>query len=234
MKTLKKLLLFAILFSISNNAFTQNVKFGFTVNYAQSKNTNTTPFSEAESKFTSSGNVGFFLEKKIANKSSIGLEALWVQIEAKQTENEILWTGTSITTGEPAGFSNTEHRDHFSYIGLPIFYKFHLKKLGIKAGLQPMLYLFGSSNFSSNGELNGQPFADSSETKDIELNHDYGPKIGIDYDLWRGIHLRVDYYHGLNNIFPDGTPDFFEGKNRQVSVGFNFFFQSKKEIKPSN
>ena len=232
MHFLKKVSLFIALLIFSNHVCSQDLKFGFTLNYAQSKNTNTIPFTEFKSKFTSSGNAGFFLEKKIGNKSSLGIEALWVQIEAKQDRTNVFWTGPSLMTGEPAGFSNDEYRDHFSYIGIPIYYKFHIKKLGIKAGIQPLLYLFGSSHFSSNGELNGQPYADSSVTKDIELNHDFGPKVGVDYALWNGGILRLDYYHGVKNMFSDnGTPVVFEGKNRQVSLGFNFYFQQKKESK---
>jgi len=198
-----KLFIFIFLSSVTHCTSAQNLQFGGTLNIGKSrifsKIPNTT--TRKNEKFATSGNAGIFYEKRINTKYSWGIEALWVQIEGVRNfivdENSIV---TMFTASGPADFFNEESRYHYSYIGFPIYYKFHYNKLGIKAGIQPMLYLFGSSHASSIWEVNGQSYLSGTmERKDIERNNDIGPKFGVDYLLGNGYKLRFDYYHGLIN-----------------------------------
>jgi len=106
--------------------------------------------------------------------------------------------------------------------------------VGIKAGFQPMLFLFASSYYNANGEVNSIPFISSSNRKDIKLKNDIGPKVGIDYSLWKRFNLRLDYYHGLKTILQNDNSSFYDGKNRQISLGIQFYFQPKEEASSNN
>ena len=133
------------------------------------------------------------------------------------------------------GFSNIgeitdESRTHLSYLGLPVYYRFALGKLGIKGGVQPLIYLFGSDHYHSFGEINGEPFSNNSNTKGIKLSRiDIGPKIGFDFSIKKNIRLRADYYLGLTDI----SDDIFSTKNnlQQISLGAIFIFEKSEELK---
>lgn len=207
-----------------NSAKSQSLIIGGTGNIGLSKVTSNLPTSgDNKIKFTLSGNLGMFLEKKIGQKSSLGIEALWVQIEGKEVTENI---GITVFNGqelEVIGVISDNTTLHSSYVGVPVYYRFELGRIGIKGGVQPMFFLFASSNYKANGEIGGEPYEEQNNMKGIKFDQiDIGPKVGIDYRLNEKIRLRADYYHGLTNITSDEFP--WERRNRQFNLGVNYIF----------
>jgi len=147
-----KYFLFFFFIIIAHLTSAQKLHIGGTLNFAQSKiDVKNSSRNKLKSKFISSGNAGIFLEKKIRVKSTLGFEVLWVQMEGLQTINSDF---SVASTGAPVRrySTNEEYRNHYSFIGFPLYYKFQFHKLGIKTGFQPMLFLFANTHFSNNGE----------------------------------------------------------------------------------
>lgn len=164
------------------------------------------------------------MKKKIGQKSSLGIEALWVQIEGKEIVKDRELTIFDGQGGlEVIGVISNKTTLHSSYFGIPVYYRHEFGKIGIKGGLQPMIFLFASSNYEANGEISGKPYEKKNETKDIKFDRiDIGPKLGIDYQLNKKIRIRADYFYGLTDITDDGFP--WQRKNRQFNLGVNYFF----------
>lgn len=221
--------LLSILFVILtlNTTKAQNLMGGIVGNVGFSKVTSDLPISgNYKVKFTLSGNLGVFLEKRISEKSSLGMEVLWVQMEGKEVTKDkglIGIEGEQIVT---VGVISDKANLHSSYLGLPFYYRLKLGRLGVKAGVQPMIFLFASSNYEASGEVFNEPYFTESRTKDISFKSiDIGPKVGLDYQVNNKFRLRVDYYHGLTDITMDSFP--WQRKNRQFCIGGNYLFGGK-------
>jgi hypothetical protein len=218
--------LLSILFTVLmlNTAKAQNLIGGVVGNIGFSKVTSAffTP-GDFKVKFALSGNFGVFLEKRISQKSSLGMEALWVQMEGKEVSKDrtlMAFDGQQLVT---VGVISDESRLHISYLGLPFYYRIELGKVSIKAGVQSLLFLFANASYEGRGELYGEPFSTESKTKDIDLKSiDIGPKVGLDYQLNNRFRLRADYYYGLTDI--TSSEFSFQRKNQQLCVGGNYLF----------
>lgn len=228
MKTRQKIFLFFIIILSTNFVKAQNLILGGSANIGFSKVTSNLPISgDYRIVFAISGNLGMFMEKKITEKSTLGIEALWVQIEGKEVTKNKELTGFNGQELEVIGMISDKSKLHSSYVGVPIYYRFETEKIGIKGGFQTMIFLFASSNYEATGEFENKPFNTKSKRKDIEFDKiDFGPKIGIDYQLKNNLRLRADYYYGLIDITSDKFP--FERRNRQVSIGINYIFGVKE------
>ena len=202
----------------------QNLEVGWTGSIGMSKVTSNLPISgDYKTKYAFSGNLGMFLEKIIGQKSRLGIEALWVQIEGKETTGQHILTATGPQGIEVVGFSTDKSTIHSSYIGIPVYYRYAFGNFGIKGGVQPMIFLFARAKDESKGEINNSPFETRSETEDLNFGRvDIGPKIGIDYGLNKKLRVRADYYHGLTDITADEFP--WQRRNRQISLGLNYIF----------
>ena len=124
-----KIISFFLLISVLpiNIIASQNLSIGISANaglsHVKSKITSSSNFKD---KHSLSYSYGAFMEKKIANKSSLGLELLWVQIQGreKRVRDELrVFNGQEI---EVAGYITDESRLHSSYMAIPIYYKYIL------------------------------------------------------------------------------------------------------------
>lgn len=168
--------------------------------------------------FSLSGNAGLFIRKELSRKSSVGLEVLWVQITG---EEAVINRPIVTSSGDNRGFETEITTRNISYLGAPIYYRLKINNLGIKVGVQPMLYLFQKVNRKSNGEIDGESYAFDGEYDDIRYNNlDYGLKAGLDYSLNDRFRLRADYYHGFKSIIPYWIARSM--KIRQVTLGVEY------------
>ncbi|MEO0339166.1 MAG: porin family protein [Bacteroidota bacterium] len=200
----------------------QDLLFGITANAGLSKVpkiTSSPNFDDLEDRFTFSGNGGVFLEKKFDDKYGLGVELLWVQMEALEASEDRALMGS---TGEVIGLSNSKLRFHTSYLALPTYLRAEFGDLGIKFGAQLMQFLL--STFNTELEIinsGGQTYSasDSDEVRFDDI--DFGPKLGLDFNLKPKIRMRCDYYYGLTNIFinKDGPVG---RKNRQINLGLQY------------
>jgi hypothetical protein len=236
MKRNAKLIYTFLLFCIANVAYTQKLTVGLTANFGMSAITTNYPSPNGigQNEYTFSGTWGFLLEKKIGNNAYLGLEALAVQIKGKNTAENI-----KVDSSDPGLIVIDDRKSHWrsKYLALPLYYKCELQKIGFRIGIQPMLFL--DNNTDTEGELeftvvndNGKILANyaieyDGEIRNLQLNHfDIGPKIGIDYAVFKNFRLRIDYYYGLINIESDEFP--WDGKNRQVTMGLSFLLNANK------
>ncbi|MBK9726499.1 MAG: PorT family protein [Saprospiraceae bacterium] len=207
----------------------QNLNIGITANLGLSKVTSNFLVSDDyKVKYTYSGNIGVFIEKEIGNKSSLGAEVLWVQIGGKETTDNKILTAFDGQDLKVVGIISDVAKLNSSYIAFPFYYRVQLNKIGIKIGLQTMFFLFANSSYEATGELNGKPYYGKSNTSGIKFDIiDFGPKIGVEYNLGMSLKLRADYYLGLPDITSDSSP--FERKNRQGNLGINYRFNFKEK-----
>ncbi len=228
MKIQVKLCLAALLVLAVNSIQSQNLVFGASANLGLSKITSNFPITSGERSidFAISGNLGLFMEKQFGNNSSIIVEALWVQIQGKEsTDNRVLTNFTS-QGPEVIGSISDRERLHSSYLGIPIYYRHKFGKIGIRGGVQTMLFLFASLDFEASGVVNNEPYQEKNKTDNVELDGiDFGPKLGLDYQLNSSFRIRADYFYGIIDITPGIVS--WERKNRQISVGLDYSFNNK-------
>lgn len=114
------------------NTFGQN-QFGVKASGGLSKITNSDEFVNIthSTPFVPSGQFGFFYSHPLHEKSSLGAELLFSQIEGKDIidfDLDDLGENTTHVT-------NVTFR-HISYLSLPVYYGFNSKKLTINVGFQ--------------------------------------------------------------------------------------------------
>lgn len=209
-------------------AHAQNFKIGVTGNIGLSKASTGGYYSllGIEREFALSGNIGLFAEKKIGSKSSLGAELLWVQLEAKEnikTRDLVQYNGSDYET---VGTYSSKWKTHLSYLAMPLYYRMNFGKFGIKGGVQSMLFLFGKMNLEHTGIRNDEPYHEELSFKNIDFRRfDFGPKIGIDYQLNSKFRLRADYYQGiLDNTPHQNAGSSLKYKNVQLNVGLQYQF----------
>lgn len=213
MHILKKLFFLFLFSSISNLTFAQNFNLGFSLNLGASKITsNNTTFSIIHRidpsplpkfNYTKSGSVGFFIEKNIVPSLAIGSELLWVQIEGKENLTGFL----------------TETRFHQSFLALPLYTSFVLKKLKIKAGVQPMALVMERYNTYRFSSTFSNPIPAEYNFDMDRLN--FGYKFGLEYSLFNHLSLRADFFSFST------SDDSFEQKSIQGTLGLNYIFLKK-------
>lgn len=52
---------------------------------------------------------------------------------------------------------------------------------------------------------------------------DFGPKIGVDFELNKKTSLDIDYYHGIKNINDNWIGHNFELSNKQLTLGIEYY-----------
>jgi Outer membrane protein beta-barrel domain len=230
MKIYKKTYFMLIFLFVVTLGRAQNLTFGGTISSGPSVVTsNERGAGTLKTKAAFSGNVGVFLEKKLGTNYALGLEALWVQMEGFEVDENIEWFEASIEEPISIGYISEEYRFHTSYLGLPLYFRYEIGKFGVKGGMQTLFLLRTSTHARSHGELYNEPHNSEGKAKPLELSTmDFGPKIGLDYQISPKLRLRMDYYHGIQDI----TADRWEWirKNRQLSVGISYYFGKKEDI----
>jgi hypothetical protein len=230
MKTYQKISFLLSLLFVFFKGDAQSFIFGSTISSGPSVVTsNERGAGTLKTKAAFSGNVGLFLEKKLGTKYAIGLEALWVQMEGFEVDENIEYYESYGEDFIKVGFITEEYKYHTSYLGLPLYFRYEIGKFGFKGGIQTLFLLKTSTHFRSYGELKGEPFDSEGKFDPLELSKmDSGPKIGIDYTISPNLKLRMDYYHGVRDI-AIGRFD-RERKNRQLSVGVSYIFGKKEDV----
>ena len=215
--------------------FAQTLNFGLTMNAGPGWVSSNLPHGGDYHQGSSiSGTAGLFLEKRLSKKSLVGAEVLWAQMGGMDViENValIMWTGTppnQVLTD--VGWQTYQYLLQASYVGLPVYYKFSLSKWGLKGGVQSNLFLFSSARYDSFGELNGEPFTQQGTSDNIHFRQfDFGPRMGLEYQLSKRLRLRMDYYYGLTDITGRDYP--WQRRNRQLNFGLNYSIKLKEATK---
>jgi len=59
---------------------------------------------------------------------------------------------------EVIGVISDKSKFHSSYVGIPIYYRSEIGKLGIKGGIQSKIFLLASLNYEATGEISDEPY----------------------------------------------------------------------------
>jgi hypothetical protein len=148
-----------------------------------------------------SGQIGVFYNFHLGSSSSMGTELLLLQIEGKSKYKKV------------SGDSYDVLR-HLTYVGLPIYYGYKVKKIECNLGFQFNYLLRGK-------EQNGN-FGNETYKANID-KFDYGVRGGIIYDYSNKFEIEGNYYFGINNIWAD-TYHKGNWKVRQLTVGLRYKF----------
>lgn len=223
MKIIKTSLAFLLTLSTCFCAQAQDLHLGATLNLGVSTVTSTKSFPTTEAHYRPSWNLGAYAEKVFNPQTAIGINILWVQIQSKETSQnrEIFEFNDKTQALEKVGVISDESKFHANYFGIPIYCRLSAKKFGVKFGLQALLGLFGGSSYKASGTLHGQPYVASSKSYLTGIRFfDWGPKVGIDYQLSSKCRIGLEYYYGLvsNLSILKG------GKKRQATLGVSYEF----------
>ncbi len=224
------LLLCLVLFFFSNLS-AQDFRFGLSFNAARSKIISNFDFPDDYFiRYNPSGKFGFLIEKKMTKHSGLGMELLWVKIEGLEFRDMGNLSKFQSFSGGAATqtFIISDYLDiHTDYIGVPVYYRYSLGRFSFKGGLQALV-LLSTKLDKSNGKSGmpigkEEPFFHYKNTDNIPLKkYDLGPQIGLDFTLNGHFRLRLDYYHGLMNLYTNAGD--IHRKNRQVSFGVDYWF----------
>lgn len=174
-----------------------------------------------------SGQIGLFYYFGFGEKSILGAELIFNQIEGM----EKLKLRFTDRYGNSTLWAIDHTYTHISYLSLPVYYGFVIKKLSIHFGLQTS-YALVSSGRSKGGSTDGSFKYDNKYDKLNIDKYDYGPRIGFDYSLSSKFSIDCNYYHGLNNIIKSTLiSDLWKRKVRQLTVGIKYSLRTNEEKK---
>lgn len=180
--------------------------------------------------FVPSGQAGFYYNLVLCNKSSLGAELLFSQIEGKNKMEMDLHD----FEGNKVGHASDIYLSHISYLSLPVYYGFNIKKLTINGGFQ-VSYALASSGRDKNDatiiELHEEHYSTNNKIDDIHIEKfDFGPRAGIIYHLTDKLSVEGMYYYGLNNI-QKGKLRLWELKVQQMTFGIRYVLWNKEDSK---
>jgi len=177
--------------------------------------------------YAPSGQGGLYYYLSLGKSSSLGAELLFSQIEGKEKLEMEIKTPEVMNFGH---YSSLAFK-HISYLSLPFYYGFTIKRLTINAGFQVAYALASSGREKNVLTIYGFPFNEigSSNRKIDDINikkWDFGPRAGITYPLTDRLELEATYYYGINNI-QKGDPVLWESKVQQMTFGVRYTFWNK-------
>ena len=223
---LKLTFIFSIVFTFNLHTFGQQ-QFGIKVSGGLSKITDSMESSNLTitTPFVFSGQGGFYYNLTLGKKSSLGAELIFSQIEGKEK-----WEIDFIDIdGNKVGHGTDFTFRHISYLSLPVYYGFKIKRLTINGGFQ-ISYALASSGRQKNDEINevhNETYSYDRKTDNIHIEKiDFGPRAGIVYDLTQKLAVEGTYYYGLNNI-QKGNPQLWKLKVQQITFGILYALWNK-------
>ncbi len=216
------LLTLAVLFAFNSSA---QHDFGLSLNGALSKTIETENYIlntlhkiEYQSLYNPSYNFGIYYNLHISKHLLFGSDILFTEIEG----NEII----DITYIENPGYSYNTYRKHLSYLSLPVYFGLKFEKTSFYIGFMPSLLLKSKELWKRTVVHNEIVSHDRADRYLSCYDADYGPKIGLRYNIKDNLIIEASYYYGLKRIneYENRT-----WKNQQISLGFRYtLFTTKK------
>lgn len=230
MRNLQQSVLILFIFIAFNfTAFSQR-EFGVKVSGGLSKITssmelmNTTPSTP----FVPSGQAGLYYHLSLSKKSSLGAELLFSQIAGKENYK---WDFKDLGDYYGEGTLYCTIGRHISYFSLPVYYGLTYNKLTFNGGFQVSHAL--SSRYDQNKVFyihNGvKENVDNPQTSKLYVrDYDFGPRVGIVYQLSDKLSIEGTYYYSLTDI---SYPKLAEAawKIEQITLGLRCALKAKKE-----
>ncbi|MFK8037668.1 MAG: outer membrane beta-barrel protein [Crocinitomicaceae bacterium] len=172
-------------------------------------------------RFTLSGQAGFFYSLQFRSKSVLGVELLFNQIEGKE-KFEFDFTDEN---GNNAGYATGATYRHISYLSLPIYYGFKLNNLLVNIGFQTSLLLASNSQLKGLATTNNEVIKMDNKFELPVDNYDFGPRLGVSFQLNDMFAIESTYYYGMKNIIENSNP-LLVWRVQQVTLGLRYMFQT--------
>ncbi|MGE5395623.1 MAG: outer membrane beta-barrel protein [Candidatus Saccharibacteria bacterium] len=161
--------------------------------------------------FMASGQGGFYYTVQFGRNSYWGAELLFSQIEGneRREENykgEILSVNGESMTLEINPFKDDisidyNHIRHVSYVSLPFYYGFKIKRWSVNAGMQVNYALLDKERYQKDIIVNESPYNTFNKKLDTRIvKLDVGPRAGVIYQLGNQLAFEANYYYGLNDL----------------------------------
>lgn len=167
-----------------------------------------------------SGNGGVFYNLHFGHNFVFGSELLFIQIEGQdRLEYEIHYSKDDI------GHATSDLYEHISYLGLPIYCGFTIKNMTINAGFQLSYALARRGREALNINVNGAIYSDENRIDNLPIDKfDFGPRIGLTYNLNNKFSIEGVYYYGINNILENQDDSIFplSHKIQQATIGLRY------------
>lgn len=168
-----------------------------------------------------SGQVGLYYFTDIGEKSLLGAELLFNQIEGKE-KIKLKFTDAS---GNTTMQSVTHKYTHLSYLSAPIYFGLRFEKWGVNFGGM-FSYLLASSGRQKGQTTDGTFKWDNKYNKLNIDKYDYGLRIGFDYPVTTKFSVEGNFYQGINNIFMKG----WAVRVQQLTVGVRYNLKRSENI----
>jgi hypothetical protein len=147
-----------------------------------------------------SGQGGVYYNYDLPKNFMVGAELLFIQIEGKNYTKILFTDEQGQYTGE---YGTNNIRLNISYLGVPVYFGYRIKKFTINLGFQVNYMLTGSSIQKFEATYQGEDLSYETIHKKLAMdNFDYGPRIGFTYGFSKRFSLEANYYYGLNNLLP--------------------------------
>jgi hypothetical protein len=167
-----------------------------------------------QSKFAFSGTAGVLLRFKTSKKSFLQSEILFIKVAGNETNN----VNIVDVNGNKIQELKTSAKKHLSYVGIPVFYGWQKNKTAITIGFQIACALNSKGSIESQRTDNGITMRYTYNQSELDIKKfDYGPRLGLMYDLSTKVSFEGLYYHGLPNILDNNTKDTW--RVRQLTIG---------------
>lgn len=203
-------------------------QYGIKVSAGLSRITNSeeSPNITSSTPYVPSGQSGLYYNRILSKKSSLGAELLFSQIEGKEKwEIELI-----DVEGKNVGHATDLFYRHISYLSLPVYYGFNIKKLTINVGFQISRVLASSGREKNDAIINEDHQEQYSYDRKIDhvniTNFDLGAKAGILYHFSDMLAVEGTYYYSIGNI-DSRVPKIGELKIEQMTVGVRYALWSK-------
>lgn len=219
---MKREITILVLLIIGMTGFGQQ-NLGLKINAGLSKISNNlnSPQSKIVIQFVPSGYVGLFYDLQLGDRSRLGAELLFIQIEGKERHETDLTDQSGNPTGE---LLTSEVWKHISYIGMPIWYGFKVNKLTINIGLQVSTVLTSRGREKGRVLYNGDVIVwDKSGEINID-SYDFGPRAGLIFSLTDKFAIEGTYYYGINNILGNSLATDWTWRIHQTTIGIKYNF----------
>ena len=165
-----------------------------------------------------SGQGGIFYNFHFGEKSVLGAELLFVQIEGKEQIEFVL----TDENGNNAGHVTDKVYKHISYLGCPVYYGLQLNKVSINIGAQASFTLISSARSKGQAIYNDTITRFSNKYDKLNIKkYDFGLRAGIIFKLTDKISFEGNYYFGLNNIFNNQTL-YWTWRVQQATIGVKY------------
>jgi len=205
-------------------------QFGIKINGAASKMTTVDlNIVKYNCQYRPSYNGGLFYNFNLTQKSIIGVELLFAQIEGREHFEYISPVSATTYTS-----SSSDNDTHLSYLEIPIYYGLKFDKLTLRAGVLAAV-LLKSTQYSKGytyasyglGSLYDNYWDRESNLTDV-ATFDFGVNAGVMFNFSKNIAIECTYYQGFNYLIQN--PDSSKKRNwkiQQISLGIRYTFFSK-------